>query len=376
MATNPTRQARSGIRPRSRIDFKTKLLKERFPDLPNVQVWAANLHFIDASIPGLIRIATKDGGHLEIRGRLARVYGQRGQADGLADALRTADDLDDIERLEELKSLRRKANGVRPKRDPEEVPQLPAEKVESIADKWRSRGFTKVTEAPDGVWIEIGKCRIQDLGDELRIHGPAASDAAIRAMLAKSVDEWDSSLEVFGAKDFKDATWLEAQRQGVTVYDADTGQLYEPSEEIRKRYEADRQRTRVEGDEINAIKSHRAMAALVLEAAAGDPAALKKLKANDKDLADFVTLHLNDEERGKLVGEPEADVVAALTEFRVFGRLARAELSRPDSVGPTAPTDYGPPGLRERMDMARKDTASHEPDDEDEADEYEPRKPG
>src|SRR5690606_1859971 len=110
----------------SRVDFKAKLLKERFPDLLNVQGWAANLHFIDASIPGLIRIATKDGGHLEIRGRLARVYGQRGQADGLADALRTADDLDDIERLEVLKSLRRKANGVRPKRDPEEVPQLPA----------------------------------------------------------------------------------------------------------------------------------------------------------------------------------------------------------------------------------------------------------
>jgi len=376
MATNATRQARSGIRPRSRVDFKQRLLRERFPDLPNVQGWAANLHFIDASIPGLVRIATKDGGHIEIRGRLARVYGQRGQADGLADALRTADDLDDIERLEELKSLRRKGNGVRPKRDPDEVPQLPAEKVESIADRWRSRGFTKVTEAPDGVWVEIGKCRIQDLGDELRIHGPAASDAAIRAMLSKSVDEWDSSLEVFGAKDFKDATWLEAQRQGVTVYDQATGQLYEPSEEVRKKYEADAQRLRSEGDEINAIKSHRAMASLVLEAAAGDPAALKKLKANDKDLADFITLHLDDEQRGQLVGKPEADVVPALEEFRVFGRLARAELSQPDSVGPTDPMDFAPPGLRERMDMARKGTPSHEPDDEDEADEYEPRKPG
>ncbi|MER8547951.1 MobA/MobL family protein [Mesorhizobium sp. M1169] len=124
MATNATRQARAGIRPRSRADFKQKLLRERFPDLPNAEGWAGSLHFIDTSNSGLIRIATKDGGHVEIRNRLA--------------------------------------------------------KVESLADRWRSRGFTEVTEAPDGVWIEVGKCRLQDLGDELRIHGPAASDAAVR----------------------------------------------------------------------------------------------------------------------------------------------------------------------------------------------------
>ncbi|MBN9074585.1 MAG: MobA/MobL family protein [Rhizobiales bacterium] len=325
MATTALKQADNGIRPRSRVNFKQKLLRERFPGLRNAAGWAENLHFIDANTPGLIRIATKDGGHLEIRGRLARVFGQRGQADALADALRAADDLDDIERLEELKSLRRKGNGVRPKRDPDEVPQLPAEKVESIADKWRSRGFTKITEAPDGVWIEIGKCRLQDLGDELRIHGPAASDAAVRAMLSKAVDEWDSSLEVFGDRAFKDATWLEAQRQGVTVYDQATGQLYEPSEEVRKKFEADHHRARAEGDEMAALKAHKAMASLVLEAAAGDSAALKKLQANDKDLADFITMHLDDEQRGRLVGKPEADVVAALPSFRAFGKTARQD---------------------------------------------------
>jgi hypothetical protein len=325
MATNPTRQARSGIRPRSRVDFKTKLLKEHFPDLPNVQGWAENLHFIDATIPGALRLATNDGGHLEIRGRFAKVFGQRGQADGLADALRARDDLDDIERLEELKSLRRKGNGARPKRNPDEVPSLAAEKVESIADRWRSRGFHKVTESNDGCWIEIGRCRIQDLGDELRIHGPAVSDAAVRAMLAKAVDEWDSSLEIFGSREFKDQAWLEAQRQGVTVYDQATGELYQPSEEIKKKFEADAQRLRSEGDEIAAIKSHKAMAALVLETAAGDPAALKKLKANDKDLADFVTLHLDDEQRGRLVGKPEADVVPALPAFRYYGKAARLD---------------------------------------------------
>ncbi len=321
MAVNPTRQARGGIRPRSRMDFKTKLLREHYPDLPNAEGWAGSLHFIDASIPGAVRIATRDGGHIEIRGRLAKVYGQRGQADALAGVLQAADDLDDIERLEELKSLRRKGNGARPR--PKEVPQLPPDRVESLADRWRSRGYHQITEAPDGVWVTIGRCRLQDLGDELRIHGPAASDAAVRAMIAKAVDEWESSLEVFGERAFKDATWLEAQRQGVTVYDADTGQLYEPSEEVRKAFEADLFRKRSEHDEMNAIRNHKAVASLVLEAAAGDVDALTKLRVNDRDLSDFVTLHLDDEQRGKLVGKPEADVVAALAEFRVFGRLAR-----------------------------------------------------
>lgn len=334
MSVNATHQARSGIRPRTKQDFKIKLLKEHFPDLRNPEGWAENLHFIDTSLPGAVRIATKDGGHVEIRDRLAKVFGQHGLADALVDALRTADDLDDIERLEELKCLRRKGNGVRPKRNPDEVPNIPIDRLEAIADRWRSRGFTRVTQSPDGVWVEIGKCRIQDLGDELRIHGPGVSNAAVRAMLAKAVDEWDSSLEVFGSPDFKDSTWLEAQRQGVVVYDADTGQLYEPSEEVRKKLEGDAARVRSESEELSSLKNQKAIAAVLQEAAAGDTAALKKLLANDSDLANFVGLHLDDEQRKRVVGKPEADVVAALPEFRVFGRIARRteeeKRNRPD----------------------------------------------
>ncbi|MCA0048196.1 hypothetical protein LB577_14715 [Mesorhizobium sp. B283B1A] len=334
MATNATRQGRAGIHPRSRADFKQKLLRERFPDLPNAESWAGSLHFIDTSNPGLIRIATKDGGHAEIENRMAKVFGRRGQADALVAALQAADDLDDIERLEELKSLRRKADGARPRRNPDEVPQLPPDRVESLSDRWRSRGFTKVVEAPDGVWIEIGKCRLQDLGDELRIHGPAASDAAVRAMITKAVDEWDSSLEVFGGRSFKDATWLQARRQGVVVYDAETGKLYEPSEDVRRAFEGDQLRVRAEHDEMSAIRNHKAVASLVLEAAAGDAAALEKLERNDRELAAFVTMHLDDEQRGKMVGKPEADVVAALPAFRSFGRTAReAEEARRKKEG-------------------------------------------
>lgn len=323
MGRAAARRKRPLIRPRSRADFKQKLLRERFPDLPNAEGWAGSLHFIDTSNSGLIRIATKDGGHVEIRNRLAKVFGQRGQADALAAALLAADDLDSIERLEELRSLRRKGSGARSRRSPDEVPQLPPDKVESLADRWRSRGFTEVTEAPDGVWIEVGKCRLQDLGDELRIHGPAASDAAVRAMISKAMDEWDSSLEIFGERAFKDAAWLEGQRQEVAVYDQATGKLYEPSEEVRKAFEGDQFRIRSEGDEMSAIRNHRAVAALVLEAAAGDVAALESSKGTNHDLAAFVTRHLDDEQRGKLAGKPEADVVAALPTLRGYGRTAR-----------------------------------------------------
>lgn len=335
METNPTHQARNGIRPRTKADFKTRLLRERFPDLSKVEGWAANLHFIDTSDPALTKIATRDGGHIEIRGRFAKVYGGRGQADELAAALHTADDLDDIERLEELKTLQRKGSGIRQRRKPEEIPQLSASQVESIADRWRSRGYHKITESPDGVWVEIGKCRIQDLGDELRIHGPAASDAAVRAMAEKAAAEWGSEVEVYGNKEFKDAMWLEAQRQGVTVYDQTTGELYQPSEELRRRFEADRLRVQDEGNEIAELKRRKAMASLLLEAAAGDTAALTKLRTNDRDLADFVTLHLDDERRGQLVGEPEADIVPALAGFRKFGKAASA--AEDEKKGDTAP---------------------------------------
>ncbi|MBZ9705342.1 MobA/MobL family protein [Mesorhizobium sp. ESP7-2] len=321
MHTSPTHQARKGIRPRVKADFKATLLTQRFPDLPDAAGWAANLHFVDASNPALVKIATRDGGHVEIAGRRLKVFGQKGHADALAAALEAAGDADEIERLQELKSIQRK--GLRQRRKPGEIPSLPVDRIDSLADRWRSRGYTKVTEAPDGVWVAIGACRIQDLGDELRIHGPAASEAAVRAMVEKAAAEWGSEIEVFGDRAFKDAAWTEAQRQGVTVYDQDSGELYKPSEDVRRAFETDRSRTRTEGDELNAIKNHRAVAALVLEAAAGDAAALTRLDANDRQLADFVTLHLDDEQRGRLVGKPEAEVVAALPQFRAFGGAAR-----------------------------------------------------
>src|SRR5690606_1630981 len=115
------------------------LFKKRFPDLSHAEAWTKDFQFIDTSDPAVTKIATNDGGHVEIRGRYAKVYGQRGVADDFTAALDGAGDLDDIERLEELKSLQRKGSGLRQRRKPDEVPSLPAGKVESLADRWRSR---------------------------------------------------------------------------------------------------------------------------------------------------------------------------------------------------------------------------------------------
>lgn len=325
MQTHPLNQAKGGIRPRTRADYKTKLLKDRFPDLPHPEGWAGSLHYIDASDPGLTKIATRDGGHLEIRNRLAKVFGTSGQADALAQILERAGDIEDVERLEELRSVQRRGSGIRQRRKPDEIQQLSASKVESLADRWRSRGYHKITEAPDGVWIAIGSARIQDLGDELRIHGPTTSDVAVRAMVEKAAVDWSGEIEVFGDKDFKDAAWLEAQRQGVAVYDEDTGDLYQPSEEVRRKFNADRSRMDTEDFEIAELKRQKAVAALLLAAAGGDSEALTRLRTNDQNLAAFVTIHLDDEQRGKLVGRPEADVVAALSAFREYGQEAREQ---------------------------------------------------
>ncbi|PRD44380.1 hypothetical protein C5748_07315 [Phyllobacterium phragmitis] len=323
MKTNPKFQASKGIRRKHRQDFKRGLLADRFPDARGID--ADKLYMIDVARPHIARIQTRDGGWVEVEGRRIRTYGKYGYADEVAKAIFDADYADDIERLEELKSLQRRGSGMRQRRRRNEVPAVPAAQVESLADRWRSRGYHQVTEAPDGVWVTIGSCRLQDLGDEIRVHGPSASDAAVRALVEKAAAEWGSEVEVFGDRAFKDSCWLEAQRQGVQVYDQSTGELYQPSEEVRRKFEADRARARDEDEEMDEIKRRKAIASLLLEAAAGDREALTRLQTNDEQLADFVTLHLDDEQRGKLVGKPQAEILAALDHFREYGREARED---------------------------------------------------
>jgi hypothetical protein len=324
MATSPKFQAlKGGIRPARKQDFKAKLMRDRFPDLPTDADWPNKIHMVDVRQSHVTKIHTRDGGWVEVEGRQIKTYGQRGYADALALQIGTAIGADDIERLEEMQSIQRKGSGIRARRRPgDPAPQVPAAEVESRADRWRSRGYTDITEASDGTWISIGACRLQDLGNEVRIHGKP-TDAAARALLAKAIDEWDSEIEIYGSREFKDSVWREAQRQGVKVYDKETGSLYEPSPDVRKAFEADAARNAENVTNLEGVRNHKAIAGLVRESAAGDVAALAKLENNDPALVDFVTLHLDDDQRARLASKPESDIVDALSSFREYGREAR-----------------------------------------------------
>lgn len=340
MAINPKFQSQNGIKPRHKQDFKAKLLADRIPDLPIDAACSGKLHMIDVRHKDMTKIQTRDGGWIEIKGRSITTYGQRGYADDLAAEIAAAIGADEINRLEEMHSIQRKNSGIKARRRADDpIPQLPAADVESRADKWRSRGFTDITEASDGTWIHIGACRLQDLGDEVRIHGKP-SDAASRALLMKAVDEWNSEIEIFGDKAFKDSVWLQAQRQGVTVFDRDTGALYEPSPDVRRAFEADLARNNANVVDLEGVRNHKAIASLVRGAAAGEEEALSKLEKHDRDLADYLTVYLDDEQRARLASKSEADIVAALPDFRDDGRKAR-ELDDEQRKG-----DHGPFGAQ------------------------------
>lgn len=340
MAINPKFQTqKNGIKPKHQQGFKAGLLAKRFPDLPVDPDRPDKLHMIDVRDPAMTKIQTRDGGWVEVRGRQVTTYGKPGYADTLAAQILQAGYADEIERLEEMQSIQRKNSGIKARRhaaDP--VPQLPVADVESCADRWRSRGFT-ATEASDGVWVDLKSCRLQDLGDEVRIHGKP-SNAASRALLMKAVDEWSSEIEIFGGKAFKDSVWLEAQRQGVTVFDRDTGALYEPSPDVKKAFEADLARNNANVVDLAGVRNHKAIAGLVLGAAAGEEEALSKLESHDRDLADYLTIYLDDDQRARLSGKSEADIVAALPDFRDDGRKAR-ELDDEQRKG-----DHGPFGAQ------------------------------
>jgi hypothetical protein len=317
-----TTAASGGIKPRRQQDYKAKLLSSRFPDAKGID--QNQLYMIDVKQMGVTRIQTRDHGWVEIdhAGRTIKTYGQPGYADAIAKSLYDADYADHVERLEELKAAGRRG-GIQPRRKGEPAPMQDMAQVESRADRWRSRGFTNVVEATDGTWIHIGSCKLQDLGDQVKIHGKVNGDA-IRARLVKAADEWGGEVEVFGGKEFKDQTWLEAQRMGITVYDKDSGELYEPSPEIKRAFEADRKAVAEASADLETVRDQRDIAELLKEAVSGDVAAIAKLEnSGESGLTDFVTLHLDDKQRAAFAALSAAEIAEGLPAFRQAGTAAR-----------------------------------------------------
>lgn len=336
---------KNGVRPKHQQDYKQRLMSQR---LPGVDVRSDDLYMIDVKDPRQTRIQMRDGGWVEIANRKATVYGPQGMADKLGAAIISADHADHIDRLPEQAAITKRGQKPRPRQQATpsgDIPasyKLPETAIESIADKWRSRGYTNVVEAPDGVYVTMGQARIQDLGTEVRIHGKA-SDPAVNALLAKSLEEWGGELEAYGSQEFKDKLWLEAQRQGVKVYDKD-GTLYEPSPAIRAQFEADKAKLDTQALDLEGIKQRKKISDLMLEAANGSKEALADLKERDGYLWLLLT-NFDEDQLTSFRAESVTYVEEFLEDFRKQGRAIEAEAGTPESAS-QAPTPDDEPEPR------------------------------
>ncbi|ANG95790.1 hypothetical protein A8A54_04390 [Brucella pseudogrignonensis] len=346
MSDYPKMQSeKNGVRPKHQQDYKQRLMSQR---LPGVDVRSDDLYMIDVKDPRQTRIQMRDGGWVEVENRKVTIYGPHGMADKLGAAIISADHADHIERLPETAAITKR--GQKPRQRQQATPtgdipaghKLPESVVESTADKWRSRGYTNVvSEGPDGVWIALGATRIQDLGTEVRIHGKA-SDPAINALLAKSLEEWGGELEVLetSSKEFKDKLWLEAQRQGVKVFDQ-SGKPYEPSPAIKAQFEADRAKIDAQALDLEGIRQRKKISDLMLEAANGSKEALTDLRERDYHLWLLLT-NFDEEQIAAFRTETIESIEANLDGFRAVGRDIEAEAGTPESASQAPSPDDEP----------------------------------
>lgn len=340
MSEHPRTQSDDNyVRPKHQQNYKAKLMAER---LPGVSVDANQLYMIDAKNPHKTRIQMRDGGWVEVENRKVTIYGTKGQADKLAAAIISASHADYIDRLEESAALVKRGQKPRATRQPLTHPeewQLPETVVESIADRWRSRGYTSIMESVDGCYITIGQTRIQDLGNEVRIHGKT-TDPATNALVQKALEEWGGEMELFGSQQFKDSVWLQAQRAGVTCYDQ-SGKLYEPSPEIKAQFEADRAKIESQTLDLEGVKARKKLSALMLEAAAGDKQALADLRERDAYLHLFITEHLDaDQLEHFKQNETIQSIEEQMDGFRAFGKDIADEGK--EAAAPAPATDPEP----------------------------------
>lgn len=343
MSDYPKMQSeKNGVRPKHQQDYKQRLMSQR---LPGLDVRSDDLYMIDVKDPRQTRIQMRDGGWVEVENRKATVYGSQGMADKLAAAIVNANHADHIDRLPEQATITKRGQKSRqrqqatPSGDIPATHKLPETAIESIADKWRSRGYTNVVEAPDGVYVTMGQARLQDLGTEVRIHGKT-SDPAINALLAKSLEEWGGELEAYGSQEFKDKLWLEAQRQGVKVYDKD-GKLYEPSPVIRAQFETDKAKLDAQALDLEGIKQRKKVSDLMLEAANGSKEALQDLKERDGYLWLLLT-NFDEDQLSAFKAETVESIESQLDGFRIVGRDIEAEAGTPESASQAPSPDDEP----------------------------------
>lgn len=308
------------IRPRRHQDFKAKALAEIAPNL-DLRPWAEDLHQVHPGGPSVRpRIQTRDRGWIEIDRQkgTVRTWGRRGRASELAQAIADAEGwrLDtlpkagDVKATGSMRSLRRSA-------------------VDWEA-WWRERGYDAV-RAEDGVWVDAGPdARLQDLGDEVRLHGTLTPEAA-RAIVLKA-EGWGGEAELTGewSQPDKDALWLEAQRVGVRLDGCS------PSSRARSAWQEESSAAAQREATLGMVRASTGPAQQLRRAAGGDVSALQKL---DPDLRAFIASYLDDDQRSALAQSDVADIVPEMAKFRDLGaeerRRAREESSPADEFVPT-----------------------------------------
>ncbi len=344
MSDYPRMQSeKNGIRPKHQQDYKQRLMSQR---LPGVNVNSSDLYMIDIKDKAKIKIQMRDSSWVEIEHatRKATVYGQKGMADKLAAAIVSADHADYIDRLPETATMAKRGHKHQQQANPSNgMPsQIPETVVDGLAQKWMERGYTSVISAPDGCFVTIGNCRIQDTGTDVKIHGKP-SEAAINALIVKALDEWQGEVELHtgSSQDFKDRLWLAAQRGGVKVYDPDTGKLYEPSPEIRAQFEADKAKLDTQKLDLEGVRQRKKVSDLMLEAANGSKDALTDLRERDYHLWLLLT-NFDEDQISSFRTETIESVENQLDGFRAVGRDLEAEAGTPESAAQSLAPDDEP----------------------------------
>lgn len=324
-ACAPARQTKAP----NQQDYKVSLLRDRFPDAILPPGTAAALYLVDVRDPRRTRALLRDGAWVETDDESGTVslWGPRSQqAAALAEAISVSTGYG-VDRIE------RTASASKPGKNRRKSAVSEDEAV-SLADKWRRRGFSDVSESPAGVRVGLGgRSRLLDQGDHVDLHGPV-SDAALRALVAKAAEDWSGRLELDGPwpPEAQARLWTECQRQGVELAG------YTPPPDLAAAWAAESGTAADTATKLRAVRSETAEADLLLGAAAGDVASLKRL---EPPLRAFVAGHCDDDQRRDLAKSSREDIVQALAEFR---RLGRAELERdPRAATITAQPDTPAP---------------------------------
>ena len=224
-----------------KIAYKTELLLKIGLAAGLASAFGPRVHMVKTAgrLGRSHRIQCVDGSWIEIdpeTRRVVRTWGSGHTAREMAEAV--AGDATDLpEHLEE------EGGAVSAPGAPiRSTPVLSDDKLKTLADGWRQRGYSDLIEDERGVWVALPDgTRLHDVGQRVHIHGPR-TDAALAAIAEKARDDWNCALALRGpGRDWPEADkarlWLACQREGVEYAG------YQPSAALVAKWEAEQAAT-------------------------------------------------------------------------------------------------------------------------------------